>query len=339
MTLLFMEGFEIDGGNSTALDRKYATATSASGSTTGRLHGSAASIANNFELRTRTLASPTSTVVLGFGWKDTNSGTTAEDFQFNIMSDTDVQLTLVNVTVSSTTYRWDLYRGATLLGSSAAYSTLNWHYFELTATIHQTTGSYEFRANETLDFQDVGPVNTADSGAANWDTLEMVNTTADGNMAIDDIYVLDNSGSVNNSFLGDSVIEGRLPTSDSTPLDWTPSSGANHWELVDDTSDSTYVSSGTATDKEMFGFDALSFITGTIHGVLQMATVGLDALGTRTVRHLSTSGATTTNGVSQVIETTGFITVYDIIELDPNTAAGWTLSGLNSATFGLELVS
>lgn len=339
MALLFMEGFEVDGGNVTQLTRKYDTATNVSGTATGRLHGTALAVASASRLRTRTLTAPTATVILGFGYQDSNVGSSAEDLEFRIVSGASDQLKLRIVTVTTTTFKIDVMRGASVLASSAAYSTLNWHHFEFKAIIHETTGSWELRHNESVDISDVGPVNTADSGSENWDTLDIINTSTDSNMRLDDIHVLDATGSFNNDFRGDSVIEGRLPTGDTVTIDWTPSSGPNHWDRLDDTSDSTFVSTGNATDTDLLTFDALSFITGTIHGVMAMMEVGLDVMGTRTVRHKCDSGATLADGASQVVGTTGFATLYEIWEVDPNTSTTWTLTNLNAADFGFELVS
>lgn len=338
MTLLFVEGFEVDGGNSTALSRKYDLATAADGTGTGRLHGTAWAVGLG-RLRTRSLASPTSTVTFGFGYKDSTVGASVEDMEFVILNGVDEQLKLVTVSVSSTTFRLDLYRGATLLDSSASYSTLNWHYFEFQAVIATGTGgSYELRHNETLDFSDTG-VNTANSGAGNWDAIDFDNTAGSSGAFIDDIYILNGAGSVNNDFLGDSVVEGRLPTGDGATTDWTPSTGVNHWDLLDDTTDATLVSTGTTTDIDYLTFDSLSFITGTIHGVMTMMSTGLSALGTRTVRHKALSVAATTNGTTQVVGTTSYTVLFDIFESDPNTAAPWAIAALNAASFGFELVS
>ena len=339
MALLFMEGFEADGGNANALARKYDAIANATGTATGRLHGTAFAVAAASRLRTRTLTSPTAIAIIGFGYQDGNVGSSAEDLEFRILAGAADQLKLRIVTVTTSTFKVDVMRGATVLGSSAAYSTLNWHYFELKATIHQTTGDWELRHNNSVDVSDAGPVNTADSGAANWDTIDINNTASDANMRLDDIYVLDGSGTDNIDFRGDSVIEGRLPTGDTVTIDWTPSSGIDHWDLLDDTNDATFVSSSVATDVDLLTFDSLSFITGTIYGVMAMMQVGLDVTGTRTVRHKCLSGATTGNGASQVVGTTGFTSLYEIWEQDPNTAAAWTLANLNAADFGYELVS
>lgn len=338
MALLFMEGFEVDGGNANALSRKYDEATNATNTDTGRLHGTALQLSSNTRLRTRTLGSPTGTVVIGFGYKDGTVGASAEDLKISILSGVEEQLRLQFVSVTTTTFRIDIYRGATLVASSSNFSTLNWHYFEFKATIDPTSGTYELRRNESADISDTG-VNTANTGSANWDTIDILNDGLDAGVRLDDIYVLDGTGSANNDFLGDSVIEGRLPTGDGSTTDWTPSSGANHWDLLDDTTDSTNVSASNSGDIDYLTFDALSFITGTIHGVMSMMTVGLDVLGTRTVRLKALSNASTTNGASQTVETTGYVTFYEVFEQDPDTSSAWSISGLNAAEFGFELVS
>jgi hypothetical protein len=334
-----MEGFEVDGANATAMARKYDAAAGTGSTDTGRLHGVAMSVDSSTRFRTRSLTSPTGTITIGFGFKDGAVSNPSEDFEIVILNGVSEQLNLVTVQVDTTHFRFDLYRGATLLDSSASYSVLNWHYFEFQAVIATGTGgSYEFRHNETLDFSG-SSVNTASSGSANWDVVDFNNVGTGTSIRLDDIYILDGTGSANNDFLGDCVIEGRLPTADGTPTDWTPSSGSDHYALLDDTNDGTYVSTSTPTDIDYFTFDSLSFITGTIHGVQAMATMSLDVLGSRGARLKALSVAATDNGSTQTIASTNYSTVWEIFETDPNTAAAWSISAVDAASFGFELVS
>tara|TARA_R110002095_G_C4251957_1_gene240438 strand:+ start:31672 stop:32742 length:1071 start_codon:yes stop_codon:yes gene_type:complete len=344
MALLFMEGFEAHGGSQTVLDRKYADTFGWGSLQTGRLQGSAGTIANAFFARTRSFGAATSTCIIGFGYQDATTGASSGNIEINIINGADDQLRLLIISVSTTTFRIDLMRGATVIAASADYSTLNWHYFELKAVIDPTAGTYELRRNETVVFSGTG-TNTADSASANWDAVHFANAvegTITGNPRMDDIYILDGTGTINNDFLGDSVIEGRLPTGDSvvaSMLDWTPSTGSTHWDLLDDTSDTTLVSSGTAGDVDLLTFDSLSFITGTVHGVMTVVQAGLDSVGTRTIRNIARSNAVNYNGASQVVETTDSASFYEIWETDPDTAVKWTISGVNAAEFGFELVT
>lgn len=347
MALLFMEGWEVDGfsQDQNAMARKYAAYSSANGTQTGRLQGLSGTISTNSVLRTRAFGTPTSTCIIGFGYQDASSGSSSGNFEINIINGAEDQIRLLWVAVTSSTFRIDLKRGSTLIASSPEYSTLNWHYFELKVVVDPSAGTYELRRNETTVFSDTG-VNTAESGSANWDAIHLTGISAEGNAngnpRFDDLYVCDGTGSINNDFLGDSVIEGRFPTGDSvvaSMLDWTPSSGMDHYDLLDDAVDNNNVTSNTPGDVDLLTFDSLAFITGTIHGVMSMTTAGLDASGTRTMRNITRSNGTNYNGASQVVETTGWRTFFEIWETDPDTGVKWTLSGLNAAEFGFELVS
>lgn len=345
MALLFMEGFEGHGGSSVPiLAHKYAATTLWGATSTGRLQGLSGDIASGFFARTRSFGVATATCVIGFGYQDATTGTSSSNLEINIINGASDQLRLRIVGVTTSTFRVDLMRGATLIVSSPEYSTLNWHYFELKATIHPSTGSYELRRNEATVFSDTG-VNTADSGSASWDAVHF-DTASEGSInglpKIDDIYILDGLGTINNDFLGDSVIEGRLPTGDSavpSMLDWTPSTGSTHWDLLADINDNTLVSTGTAGDVDLLTFDSLSFITGTIHGVMTVVQAGLDSVGTRTIRNIARSNSVNYNGASQIVETTDSDGFFEIWETDPDTAVKWTVSGVNAAEFGFELVT
>lgn len=338
MALRFLEGFEVDGGNPTQLSRKYDVAAGVS-ATTGRLHGTSGQLnTTSGRLRTRSLGSPTGTCIIGFAFQSTESGSASEGMKVVILNGASEQIRMETVEVTSTTFRWDIYRGATLLASSSSFSTLNWHYFELEVVVDTSVGSYELRRNETLDISDAG-VNTADSGSANWDTVDFQNFNGSDAVRLDDVYICDSTGTLNNDFLGDSVVEGRLPTGDGATTDWTPSTGAVHWDLLDDTTDATNVTSNNAGDIDYLTFDSLSFITGTVHGAMACMSVALDALGTRTVRLKALSGASTGDGSSQVVESTDYAILFDVFETDPNTSSAWAISDLNNASFGFELVS
>lgn len=339
MALLFMEGFEVDGADATALGRKWAQATSPGSAQTGRLHGTALGAQGATRLRTPVLTAATGTVVLGFGYKDRTSGSAANGFEIRVLSGATEQLTLRFVQVTSSTFRIDLYRGATLLDSSAAYATGSWHYFEFKAVIATGTGgSYSLRRNTVEAFSDTG-VNTANSGAANWNVVYFHGNSATGAPTFDDIYILDGTGSALNDFLGDSTIEGRLPSGDGTTTDWTPSSGSDHYTLLADSTDATRVTSTTAGHVDLLTFDPLSFITGDIHCVMAFATAQLDSLGTRELRLKALSGATTDDGAVQVVGSTSYATFLEIFDVDPDTTTAWTVAGVNAAEFGFELES
>jgi hypothetical protein len=191
-----------------------------------------------------------------------------------------------------------------------------------------------------------GPIDTADTGLAGADVFEI--SINNPGFRFDDLYFLDDQGAINNTFLGDSVIEGRVPTGDGATLDWAlengPGTFLDHFEALNDLTCGVaqdYIFSSTIGHQDMLSFNALSFITGQVHGVLLNSSAQLDTGGTREYKHLVRSGGTlyTGAGATHTVASTSRQDFFDVLETDPDTAVKWTIAGVNSAEFGIEVVS
>jgi len=60
-----------------------------------------------------------------------------------------------------------------------------------------------------------------------------------------------------------------------------------------------------------------------------------DDAGTREIAQVCLSGSATEQGPTYSVGNS-YQYYSDIIEVDPNTGAGWTASGVNAATFGVK---
>lgn len=353
MALKFIEGFETS-GDVFCLQRKWAKFSQLGSLPVGRLHGKAANMPNALaEWRTRPLGLQ-NTWVVGFGMRY-NSATVIDRttvFPLVVKRGTTEQIRFQFRKGTGNTFKFDVFKGVTLLGSSSDFVALSWHYFEFKFTIDPVTGSLEIRHNTQVDLTVAGPVDTADSGLAGADVFEIIATNG-GPLEYDDMYILDSTGAINNTYLGDSVIEGRAPSSDATPLQWTLEDGGNpsidqHYEAIEffictGASIDSYIFSSTVGQQDMFAFSALSFITGQIHGVLLTSDSRLDTTGTREFKHIIRSNATLytspPGGSTHTVASTAFQGFFDMFEVDPDTSAKWTIPNLNAAEFGLEVVS
>lgn len=344
MALKFVEGFETS-GDLGAFRRKWAAFTALGGLPTGRLHGKAGSMPNSLsEWRTRPLGLQNAWVV-GFALRYNNATVVDRTtiFPLVVKRGTAEQIRFQFRKGTGNTFRLDVFRGGNLLGSTSDFVALSWHYFEFKFTIDPVTGSLEIRHNTQVDLTVAGPVNTAESGLAGADVFEITQTNG-GNLEYDDMYILDSTGAINNTYLGDSVIEGRVPTSDASPLQWAVDSGA-HFEAIDSllASSLTFIFSSTVGHQDMFAFSALSFITGQIHGVMVTSDGRLDTTGIREFKHIIRSNTTLytspAGGSTHSVASTSFQSFFDVFELDPDTSLKWTISNLNAAEFGLQVVS
>ena len=163
-----------------------------------------------------------------------------------------------------------------------------------------------------------------------------------GKIYYDDVYVCDDLGSDNVTYLGNCTIKTALPNGVGTHSDWVPQgAGDNHVE-VDETSpdgDTSYVDSDTPTDQDSYEFTNLSADTGSVRGLAINHCVR-DAGTSRTYKPLMRSGGTDYLGPNAVSPEDGEFNIHqEIIEQDPDTASLWAIADINASEFGQELMT
>jgi hypothetical protein len=234
-------------------------------------------------------------------------------------------------------------RNGTVLATGATATSLGlWYYLELQATINSTTGSYTLRINGVTELTATN-VNTQATGNA---SANQVRISAGGNYGafyswFDDVYICDGMGSVNNTFLGDVRIQALLPTSDGANHAWTPSSGSDHYPLVNEVppdGDTSYVGSSTVGQVDEYGMTTIAVSTGTVAGVQTLLYARKDDAGTRTIAPVVREGGTDYVGTAVSLGTS-YAYFPQIYEQDPATSAAWTIAGIGADSFGVKLVS
>lgn len=279
------------------------------------------------------------TIIAGFAMYKTAPGhseDTNDVFRIYNGSSTGISIVLSNFGIVS------VERGGTLVASSSYVPfQSSWAYFEIKVVYHDTTGSVEVRVNGQTVINETGidtMVNT-DSPSS----VLFYGGGAYGNpIKVDDFYLCDGTGTKNNDFLGDSHVTTLYPVSDGTYSDFTPSTGTDHYALVDDPShitDSEYVSSDTVGDIDTF--DPTTIALGEdVHGVQVSSFVkNLDA-GELTVRPIIRSGATPANNEGPDLEISQTLkSSIGIWDKEPTDDVNWTEAKINAAEFGLKVQS
>jgi hypothetical protein len=260
-----------------------------------------------------------------------------------------------------------LMRGATEIATSddtwatTVEPTREWVYFELKATIDTATGGtvelkYHLQKkvkNQTVTWDaSVSGINTADQGASGADHVEISYVTGDGTdqVAFDDIYILDSSGSVNNDYLGELIIEGLDITGDGDTLEWDLSSAGN---LVDAWDEGASEFSTTEDDKQATSqavgeihlgtlSDTVDILNTTVVGVQTRLSARMNTTGTRVVQVMyrkTTGSPAEIGGGTLSVNSTALTGLSDVQELDPNTGLAWVVADLNGLQVGCELDS
>ncbi len=209
-----------------------------------------------------------------------------------------------------------------------------WHYIELKVVIDASSGSWELRVDGSLSASGTG-VNTGTPAS-----LIEFGCQRDGQF-LDDIYICDGDGSANNDFLGPVFVEGLLPTSDGNSSQWTPSTGTDHFAVIDENpSDLDGTDSLTTTTqdaKETFGYGNLTGGQSAIFGVQVNTDARKTTINNQDLRNVARSGTTENEDVAvSVTDDVNFATVASVFEQDPDSLSPWTPAGVDNAEFGFK---
>lgn len=213
-----------------------------------------------------------------------------------------------------------------------------WQHIEAKVFFHATAGTVEVRvegvtvlalvAQDTLGGQ-AGPcaqiANRNNSGAGNEHYLK-------------DYIIWDNSGMSNTDFLGSCAVISLTPSSD-VSLNWTPSSGATGWNLINESppnDDTGYIQAPTPPPAAaVFGLTDLPAHVTSVKALMTLVRSRKTDGGDGNLQVSMVSGGSTTNGTDRPI-TTAYTYWSDLFPLDPATAAAWLPSAVNAANLQLN---
>jgi hypothetical protein len=373
MALRHLESFEGQ-RHMTVLARLYDTATGSIAENTG--HRSAFCVSSaNLLLRTRDLldgAADENTWIAGWAMRLANSsGLSAAATVFpylSLRSAAGEQLRVEFVASNESKpggngYKLRVMRGATelatsvdrFLGSPTDYS---FTYLEFEAVVRTgTNGSFTLRYHTRYQQNIVATwtaantgINTANQGADGADRVELALTQSPStDIAVDNIYVCDGTGSVNNAKLGQIHVEALDPTANGATVEWDLQGGAG--SLEDAWNEAADVNNATEDDKRVstkdVGFIELASMSNlavirsvTIVGIQTRITGRMEASGTRDVQffYRKTTGSPAQVGTDIVtFDNTSLISHVDTRETDPNTAAAWVVADVDGVQMGVEL--
>lgn len=306
----------------------------------GRTGGHALEITGTGTLKgfqTPALATMT-TVTIGFAFKQAAFNILHNVLQ--IMDGNIVHGTLRILTSGEWRYHHSSEVGTTLGTTSGFAATAgNWVYVELVVKIHDTLGTVDLVINGASALSLSG-IDTRNAGNASCDRVRFYGSSnGSDDPTYDDIYVLDDSGSVNNNRLGAQKVIGIFPDGDGSSTQFTPSSGSNY-AAVDEAAndgDTSYVESGNSGDLDLYTYGTVNSLPN-IKG-LQINTVARETdANAHSLKQVVKSGGTTSEGSGISIGSPTFRTVSRILETDPETSAQWDAAGVDAAEFGVKVV-
>jgi hypothetical protein len=291
------------------------------------------------------------TIVVGFALKFGRMPDTEGEFPLELLSGAYGNTNFVNQLGLSIgadgkfrLYRGDFGTGTLLATGTTVLVTDSWYYIEFRAYIDDTAGEYELKIDGSSEFSGTA-VDTQNNAGDN--TIGAVGLfTPDHNTNLTQVYTIiddfylrgDPTANTAGGFLGDVRIVCKVPDANGTNRDWTLSTGTDDFAVLDEIppASADYAYSSTATDQITCGMEDL---TGsiTIKEVALYTHTSIGASGSREVKPVCKSGATTDVGSARRVLQHAYIPP-EMYPVDPNTATAWTLTNLNAAEFGLEVV-
>ena len=231
-----------------------------------------------------------------------------------------------------------LMRGGTQLAVTAAgllFST--WSYIELRAKIDPSAGVATLKVNGNIEANFSG--NTKNTGTSNnVDGIAFTNSGTLGGVLLDDLYILDATGSAPyNTYLGDVRVYTMSPSGAGNTTQFTPSSGANY-TTVDELpySAADYVSATGPTTKDTYAMADLPAGVSTIYGVQTNIIAKKTDAGSIAIKPIVRSGGTDYAGATTALPASD-ATIIDVRSQDPSTSAAWTSAGVNGMEAGMEI--
>jgi len=228
----------------------------------------------------------------------------------------------------------------TSLGTSSTglFTTNTWYYFETKVVLHDSTGSVTVKLNGT-QILNLTNVDTKNGGTKSvFDSFYLYVST--GGSCVDDMYVCNGAGSVNNDFLGECRIATLRPNGagNQNDLTGTGASSPNTYQNVDDNAvnTATYNSSATDDQLDLYAYENSPVASGTVKGVWLHTWGSKSDTGTKGLAPMVRHSGTDYEGSSHSLTTSSAL-YLDMYETNPGTSTAWTISDIDSAQFGAKV--
>jgi hypothetical protein len=224
--------------------------------------------------------------------------------------------------------------GANVLSLDVVY------HIELKVFLHATLGTIEVRVNGatwiTMTNQNTLRSTTYTSCGVGQANL----SSGQGFSAYwDNFFIWDGAGSINNDFIGECTVLTLFPSADTADADWTLSTGASGFDLINDVpaaGTTRYLEAAAAADLSVFDLTNLPTTNYNIKGVQTVVNA-----------QKTTSGATTieigveTNSVQDLsapltLTENAYLYKHHITQQNPDTLAAWTPTEINALQIVLD---
>lgn len=225
--------------------------------------------------------------------------------------------------------------GSIILTTSKVIAPNSWYYVEFLASIGLSNSVYVY-----VNGNGWGSASGAVTQTLGYNTASSIYLGGAGRPYLDDVYINDTSGSINNSVWGDTRIEAVMPDGDGFWQQWDLSTGSQGWALLDNNpyNAGQYLSSGSLGDKFTVLMADPVASTGDMKSVQFSYLASKNDITTRETRHFIRLPSS-----SEYPDVTNTMTdspVYyrTIWQNRPDNVA-WNVTTLSESQFGVEVIS
>jgi hypothetical protein len=159
----------------------------------------------------------------------------------------------------------------------------------------------------------------------------------------DDMVVADNSGSVNNDFIGNVRVIGLLPNGNGANSGFTRVGGtaSGNYTAVDENpidGDTSYVASPTVGTVDTYAYSDLPSSASQVLAVCAYPIVRKDDSGSRSIiGHVRSNGTEADIPGSTLALGANYGTARGIMTTNPTSGTPWSVTDVNNAEFGVKV--
>jgi hypothetical protein len=225
--------------------------------------------------------------------------------------------------------------GSTILTAGSLITTGSWAHISLTVSIAANgSGTLYIDENEQGSFTGIDLRNNGSKCGG----IRLTGTGTGAHFYLDDLYVLDGSGSANSTWPGDMSVRWLWVTGAGSSTQWNVSPSGANWDAIDEpgTAGTDYVYSSTAGQTDLYACTDLpgSGIYGVAAVQISASALKSDA-GAMNVALLSRANSITTEGPGIALTTTQ--SNYYLMRDEASSGVGWSAAHVNSMEIGVRV--
>jgi hypothetical protein len=342
MGIVFLEGFEDYGPAGTTgtqlrdrLSRYWGNPDTTTGSPDSQIvagrGGGLACYLGYYQNEMCILIDKTDELICGFAFKAEGFGTLC-NFSYSTPLQEQAYL---SVSASGNLYVRDT-SGVAYGGTSNAPIKFGvWHYVEMRVKIGTVDGEVEVWLNGEQVINLTGL--DTDNGNANIHRV-FFDTGTNVSTYYDDIYLVDPNKSGISTFLGPINIKPIRPIADTAEADFTPSTGVDHYAMVDDETPtlSENLSASTLNDFDLWDYGNVDTDAQSIEAIQIRTACRSDGTAISYAPVCKSGGTEYDQTTKGVVDPSIMYCRSDVLETNPNTSTAWTPTTLNAAQFGVK---